>query len=379
MALALLVTACKKPAPPPPPPPIVQFLDIAATNVPHAGEFIGQLDSPQNVEVRARVEAFVDKILFTEGVPVKEGDPLFLLDKRPYEQQFAAAQGTLAEAQASLRKYQADVNRLRPLADLKAIPRQDLDNAVAAVAVGEANVQSAEARVQSARLNLEYCDVRAPISGLIGARQVSLGTLVGKGQPTLLATISQLNPIWFYCAISEVDYLRSQRRLQEAGTTLKDVPVTLVLSDGSVHPEKGKWVFLDRAVDVTTGTIRARAEFQNDRGLLRPGMFARAEISVTSDRPSILIPEQAMVELQGKTFVWVIEAGDKVRQKKVEVEPRKYGTRVLVLDGLKPGDRIVVDGLQKLREGAEVRPMTAEEIARAMTPAPKASGSHEKE
>lgn len=378
-ALVALGTSCKKPTPPPPPPPVVQFLSVTATNVPHSGEFIGQIDSPQNVEVRARVEAFVDQILFTEGTPVKEGDPLFGLDKRPYEQQLAAANGALAEARAALRKYQADVARLRPLADLNAIPRQDLDNAVASVAVGEANVQSAEARVQSARLNLEYCDVRAPISGLIGARQVSLGTLVGKGQPTLMATVSQLNPIWFYTSISEVDYLRSQRRLQEAGVSMRDVPVTLVLGDGSQHPEKGKWVFLDRAVDPTTGTIRARAEFQNPAGVLRPGMFARAQLSVTTDRPSILIPEKSVVELQGRSFVWLIDQENKAHQTGVEVDPHKYGDQVLVVKGLQPGQRLVIEGLQKLREGSPVRPMTAEEIARAAAPASKQSTGQGKE
>jgi membrane fusion protein (multidrug efflux system) len=158
-------------------------------------EFIGQLDSPQNVEVRARVEAFVEQVLFTEGANVVKGAPLFLLDKKPFEQRLAAAEGMLAEAKAALGKYQADVARLTPLAKAKAIPRQDLENAVASVAVGEANVLSAEARVESATIDRDYCDVKAPLDGMIGAKQVSVGSLVGKGEPTLLATISQLDPI----------------------------------------------------------------------------------------------------------------------------------------------------------------------------------------
>jgi membrane fusion protein, multidrug efflux system len=143
---------------------------------------------------------------------------------------------------------------------------------------------------------------------MIGARQVSVGSLVGKGEPTLLATISQLDPIWFYCAISEVDYLHAQRTANALGRQIGDLPVTLILADGSEHPEPGKWVFLDRAVDVTTGTIRARAEFSNPDGLLRPGMFARIRISLRIEGGNILVPERALAELQGKSFVWVVGA-----------------------------------------------------------------------
>ncbi len=374
-ALALGSAGCHKPAPPVPPPPSVQVLTITATNVPLTFEFIGQLDSPQNVEVRSRVEAFVEQVLFTEGTQVKEGDPLFLLDKKPFLQNLAAAEGMLAEAQASLGKYRTDTNRLTPLALAKAIPQQDLDNAVAAVAMGVASVQSAEARVQSAKLDLSYCEVKAPVSGLIGAKQVSVGSLVGKGQPTLLATISQLNPIWFYCAISEVDYLRAEHRLQETGRRLGDVPLTLILADGSEHPTPGKWVFLDRAVDVTTGTIRARAEFSNPKGILRPGMFARVRVTSQQDRESILVPERALVELQGKSFLWVIDADNKATQRPVKVAPARIGGNAVIVEGLKVGERIVVEGVHKVREGLPVQPLTAEQLAAAQQ-APAAAPGH---
>jgi membrane fusion protein (multidrug efflux system) len=365
LAVAITVTGCKKAAPIALPPPMVQVMDITATNVPITGEIIGQLDSPQNVEVRARVEAFVEKVLFTEGTQVKEGDPLFLLDPKPFEERLAAAKGVLAQARASLNKYHKDVARLEPLAEKKAIPQQDLDNAVASVAVGEANVLSAEAQVKSAELDLGYCDVRAPVAGLIGAKQVSVGSLVGKGEPTLLATISQLDPIWFYCAISEVDYLQAERRLEETGTRLVDVPLVLILADGSEHPDPGGFVFLDRAVDVTTGTIRARAQFPNTQKLLRPGMFARIRVRATAKRDSILVPERALVELQGKSFVWVIGADNKATQRPVQVAPTRIGSSAMIRDGLKVGERIVVEGLQKLREGAAVQPLTAAQMAEA--------------
>lgn len=364
-AAMLLAASCSQQSGPvAPPPPLVVVMAVTATNVPLTFEFIGQLDSPQNVEVRARIEAFVDDMFFTEGTEVKEGDPLFLLDKKPFEERLAAANGTLAEAKAALKKYRADVARLKPLAEKKAIPQQDLDNAVASVEVGEANVLSAEARVESAKIDLGYCDVKAPVSGLIGANQVSVGSLVGKGQATLLATISTLDPIWFYCNISEVDYLRTQRRLQETGGQLGETSVTLILADGEVLPEPGKWVFLDRAVDATTGTLRARAEFANARKVLRPGMFARARIHLKMQKDSLLVPQRAVQELQGKSFVWVVGEGDTAAQRPVKVGV-EIGGGVAIIEGLKAGERIVVEGVQKVREGAPVQPKTAAQMAEA--------------
>src|SRR6185312_7265157 len=170
-AASISICGCKKAPPPAPPPPTVEVMDISATNAPASVEFIGQLDSPQNVEVRARVEAFVDKILFTEGTEVKLGDPLFKLDDKPIQERLAAANGSLAEAKAALGKYEKDVARLTPLAEKHAVPQQDLDNAAASVDVGNAAVLTAQARVDAAKIDLGYCDIRAPVSGLIGAKQ----------------------------------------------------------------------------------------------------------------------------------------------------------------------------------------------------------------
>src|SRR5215831_856846 len=213
-AATLMLSGCNKGAAPATPPPVVQVMEVTTTNAPASTEFIGQLDSPQNVQIRARVEAFVDQMLFTEGAPITEGAPVFKLDDKPYQDQLAAAKGALAEAQAALNKYEKDVARLTPLAQKRAVPQQDLDNALASVDVGKASVISAQAKVDAAILDIGYCDVRAPVTGLIGAKQVSIGDLVGKGQPTLLATISTLDPIWFYCNVSEVDYLKAQSQTE---------------------------------------------------------------------------------------------------------------------------------------------------------------------
>lgn len=361
MGVALGLCGCKKSAPPPPPPPVVLVAEIAAVNAPASAEFIGQLDSPQTVQVRARVEAFVQKIIFTDGTEVKEGDPLFKLDDQPYQETLAAANGSLAEAKAALNKYEKDVARLTPLAQKKAVPQQDLDNAVASVDVGKAGVLSAEARVQSAVLDVGYCDMRAPVSGLIGEASVSIGELVGKGEPTLLATISELDPIWFYCNISEVSYLNAQEETQRSGKRVQDLPVTLILANGSTHPEKGKIIFVDRAVDTKTGTLRVRAEFANPQRTLRPGMFGRIIADLGTRPDSILVPERAVAELQGKNFVWVIGPDNKASQRAVTVG-RQIGEKLLIMEGLKPGERIVVEGLQKMRDGVLVKPMTAEEM-----------------
>jgi len=376
-ALFISVSGCEKKAEAPPPPPSVVVAEAVSSSVPLSIEFIGQLDSPQNVEVRARVEAFVDKILFTEGAEVKEGAPLFALDKKPFEERLAAANGMLAEAKAALNKYEKDVARLTPLAQKRAIPQQDLDNAVASVEVGKASVVSAQAKVESAKIDLGYCDMRAPITGLIGAKQVSVGELVGKGQPTLMATISMLDPIWFYCNISESQYLRSENEARRTGKSISDLPITLILGDGSVHPDKGKLVFIDRAVDVKTGTLRVRIEFPNTKKVLRPGMFGRIKVDLGVRPDSILVPERAVAELQGKNFMWVIDAGNKATQRAVKVGEPIDGN-VLILDGLMSGERFVVEGLQKVREGATVQPKLLEQPAQN-TAIPTEAPKQEKE
>lgn len=362
--LAACLSGCKKEAPAAPPPPAVEVMEVAPTNAPASADFIGQLDSPQNVDIRARVEAFVDKMLFTEGTEVKTGQPLFKLDDKPIQERLSAAKGSLAEAKAALGKNEKDVARLTPLAQKHAVPQQDLDNALAAMDVGKAGVLTAQARVEAATIDLGYCDIRAPVTGLIGAKQVSIGDLVGKGQPTLLATISTLDPIWIYCNVSEVDYLRAQSETDRTGKRIEDMPVSLILSDGSTLPETGKIVFLDRAVDPKTGTLRMRAEFPNPQNRLRPGMFARLRVDLGAQTNSILVPQRAVTELQGKNFVWVVGADNKTEQRGIQVG-RQVGEDMLVSEGLNPGDRIIVEGLQKVRDGTVVKPMTSKEIAQA--------------
>lgn len=388
-ALALLMVVvvvfsgagCRKGAPKAPaPPPSVQVMDLTTTNVSLAVEIIGQLDSPANVEIRARVEAFVAAMPFAEGTEVKENELLFQLDSQPYQQRLAAAKGSLGEAEAALKKSEADVARLRPLAEKKAVPQQDLDNALASVDVGKASVVSAMARVESARLDVSYCEVRAPTNGLIGAKLVSIGELVGKGQPTLMATMSTLDPIWIYCNVDEVGLLKADEAARRTGRRVADAPVWLIRADGKTHPHQGRIVFVDRAVDVKTGTLRMRAEFPNPieeprkERVLRPGMFGRLRLDLGTRTNSIVVPERAVAELQGKSFVWVIGSDTKATQRPVTVGSQVGGS-LLILEGLQAGERIVVEGLQKVREGAEVTPMTAAQMAEAAARLAEAGGA----
>lgn len=354
-AAACLLSNCKKPEPVAPPPPTVATMEVKTTSVPLSTTLIGQLDSPQNVEVRARVEGFVDKMLFIEGTEVKQGDLLFQLDEKPFIERLTAAKGALAEAEAALNKYQKDVDRYKDLYAKRAIPKQDLDNAEASVEVGEANIETAAARVKSAELDLGYCKITAPTTGLIGGKQVSIGELVGKGEPTLMTTISTLDPIWFYCNVSEVDYLKALEKSKETGAAIEKLPLALQLSNGKQHPDEGHFVFIDRAVDTKTGTLRVRAEFPNKQKLLRPGMFARVHVNLGTRPNCIVVPERSIAEIQGKTFVWVVSSDNKASQRGIQVGDQ-VGAEFIVLEGLKAGERIIVEGIQKVREGIPVNP-----------------------
>ena len=351
------IAACDKPAAPEPPLPVVQVMEIQNSAIPLNSTLIGQLDSPQNVAVRARVEAFVEEIAFTEGGKVKQGDLLFKLDRLPYIENLAVAKAALAEAIVAEKKFEIDVTRLKPLVANGGVSQQDMDNAQASLDASKATVESAKARVESAQLDLGYCDVKAPIDGLIGAKEASVGDLVGKGEPTLLATMSSLDPMWFYCNISEADYIRTKTRAEELGKDLGTLPLTLILPGGKEHEHKGKIVFFDRAVNIKTGTMRVRVEFPNPTELLRPGMFTRARIEAGS-REGIKIPERAISELQGRSFVWVVDPEQKVQQRPVRLGD-SVGSEVAVIEGLAPGERIILEGVQKVRDGTRVNLSTA--------------------
>jgi membrane fusion protein (multidrug efflux system) len=336
-----------------PPPPAVVVTETVQKTVPIYGEFVGQTDARETVEIRARVQAFLEAQHFTEGTIVKKDQLLFTLDKREYEAKLQQARAELEVALARLGKAETDERRLKPLADRKAVPQQDYDNAAANLLSAQANVSAARAKVVAAELDVSYTTIRSPIAGLIGKRLVDPGNLVGKGEATLLDTVSSIDPIRVNTTISEAEYLRffAQGKDHEH----RDAALELILADGSVFAHKGKVVIVDRAVDQKTGTLNFAAEFPNPDGQLRPGQFGRVRAVVEVARDAILVPKRAVQEMQGMQTVLVVGADDMVALRAIQ-PGETVGDLLIVRDGLKPGERVIVDGVQKARPGSKVNP-----------------------
>jgi membrane fusion protein (multidrug efflux system) len=409
----------KKDAPPPPPPRVV-VAEVVQRTVPIVRDFTARTDAIPTVEVRARVPGVLEQVLFKEGTEVKQGQTLFVIQRDEYAAALESARAQLAKAQADLirakdtsivdraraqvdvrkaelGKAQQDVNRYRPLAEARAIPQQDLDTSLAQekvtvanveaanaalrdsqlvqrteIQVQEAAVQSAKASIIQAELNLGYTTVQSPINGIIGRIQVDRGNLVGKSDPTLLATVSAVDPIYTNFSVAEADYLRLAPRIRldpQGRARDTDSQLQLFLADDSLFPHKGRFVFVDRAVDPKTGTIGVQAAFPNPERVLRPGQFARVR-GVVDERPdAVLVPQLAVQEEQGAKTVLVVGDGDKVALRSVTLDER-IGDLYIVTAGLKRGERVIVEGLQKVRPGMQVKP----ELKPA-TPAPAAPAS----
>ena len=331
-------------------------------------DIVSEVRAYREVELRPRVSGVVTHIDFAPGQKVKEGDRLFRIDPRAFEEGVINARANLAEAEANLVRVQQDIARYKPLLPDNAIPRQVYDQAVATETQLRAVVSSRRAGLATAELERGYTDVRSPITGRIGLQRVEVGGLASAGQ-TVLATVSTLDPVAVYFNVSERDYLAFARRQQaarEAGKAPVDRPIQLLLPDGSLHPSPGTLDFTDRALTPGTGTLAVRAIFANPDQLLRPGMNARVRIVYDVAQDALLVPQRAVTEMLGKYFLSVVGEGDKVEQRPVTPGPR-IGDQWLIESGLKAGDRVVVDGLQSARPGTVVapRPYVADAAAAA--------------
>jgi membrane fusion protein (multidrug efflux system) len=389
LGLAVALSACgggkdadkAKPAAAAPPAPAVLVAEVVRKTVPIYGEFVAQTDAKETVEIRARVPAFLDAQHFTEGVLVKKDQLLFTLDKREYESKLLQAKAELEGAMARLGKTEVDERRLKPLAERKAVPQQDYDNAAANLLTARAGVSAAKAGVVDAELNLSYCTIRSPIAGLIGKRLVDPGNLVGKSEATLLDTVSSVDPMRVNATISEAEYLKFSAQFREKGAPHGGAILELILADGSVFPRKGKVVIVDRAVDVKTGTLKMVAEFPNPEGRLRPGQFGRLRAPVEVVQDAILLPRRAVQEIQGAKTVLVVGADNMVALRTIR-PGESVGESLIVLDGVQAGERVIVDGIQKARPGSKVNPSAAPADAKpqentpgaASAPAAKAKG-----
>ena len=385
ICLAAALAACDrakeaekaKPAAAAAPPPAVLVAEVARKTVQIQSEFVAQTDAKDTVEIRARVPAFLEAQHFTEGTLVKKDQLLFTLDKREYESKLLQAKAQLEAAQARLGKDETDERRLKPLAERKAVPQQDYDNAAANLLAARAGVSAAKASVVDAELNLSYCTIRSPIAGLIGKRMVDPGNLVGKSEATLLDTVSSVDPIRVNATVSEAEYLKFAAQFKEKGAPAGGAVLELILADGTVFPRKGKVVIVDRAVDVKTGTLKLVAEFPNPDGRLRPGQFGRVRAPVEVVQDAILVPKRAVQEVQGSQTVLVVGPDNMVALRTIR-PGESVGQSLIVLDGVKPGERVIVDGIQKARPGSKVNPSAApsdsKAEAAASAPAAKAEG-----
>jgi len=369
-AALLLAGACARKEAPPPRPVEVQVVPVVQMDVPVVGEWIGTLDGSVNADIRPKVEGYLLRQLYKEGQFVRRNDPLFEIDPRQFRAALEQARGSLARAEAQLSKADRDVERFTPLAAQRAISQQELDNALAAERDARGGLAAAKAAVDQAALNLGWTSVTSPIDGIVGIARTQVGDLVSP--QSVMTTVSTVDPIRVTIGISEREYMDKAALINRANypTTERGPSLELILEDGSVFAEKGKAVLVDREVNVKTGTLTVKGFFPNPHNILRPGQYARIRATLDVRPHAIVIPQKAVTELQGGSRVAVAGADGKADIRAIETGPR-VGDMWVVEKGLKPGENVIVSGLQFLRPGM---PVTAK-AAPAPGPSPAAQAS----
>lgn len=378
VSTALLAGCAKKdeaaPAGPPPAMPVT-VVKAEATDVPLAGEWVGTLDGYVNAQIQPQANGYLIRQDYREGSQVAKDQVLFEIDPRPFQASLDQAEGQLGQAQAQLQLAQINVNRDTPLVEAHAIARSQLDTELQQKAQDEASIKSAEANVATAKLNLSFCQVRSLISGVAGQATVQVGNLVNT--QSVLTSVSQLNPIKVYFSISDSEYLALTHRARKGGSDLltgaAKVPLTLTLSNGDVFPNKGHIAFVDRQLNAQTGAIRVAASFPNPGNVLRPGQFGRIKAETEIRHNAILVPQIAVTELQGQQQVYTVGANNTVHLNNVVLGPQ-YGNSWVIESGIPSGSLVIMDNLQKLREGAPVKPQLVTSPAKAPAQADQPAG-----
>jgi len=349
MMMVAFCAGCSKPqAPAPPPPPSVTVTPVIRRDVPIYQEWVGSMVSNVDVDIRPKVEGYLLARLYDEGSYVVKGQALYQLDKRQAEAAVDNATGDLERARAALSQTQIDVRRYTPLVAQRAVSQAELDKAQSAERAAEASVYASQAVLDNAKLNLAWTAVSSPISGIAGVSKVGIGDLMTPS--TVMTIVSNVNPIYVDVGVTEQDYLRFRREKPGTGKNLE-----LILGDGTVYPDKGNVLFLGREVDSRTGTILVRGEFPNPGNVLRPGQYARIRAVSELRKGALLIPQASVSELQGIYQVGVVSQDDKVTIKTVKLGPT-VGDMWVVESGLQVGDKVVVDGLQRVKSGMTVAP-----------------------
>jgi membrane fusion protein (multidrug efflux system) len=349
----MIVSAgCEKNAPPPPAPPAVDVVKVEQRDVPIYMEWIGSLDGNVNAVIRPQVTGYLIKQNYREGDLVKKGQPLFEIDPRTFEAAVEEAKGLRAQHAARYDTTKANLARIKPLAARNAVSQKDLDDAVGADLTAKAALESAEAALKTAQLNLGFTRMASPITGVAGIAKAQIGDLLSPSMATELTTVSAVDPIKVYFNISEREYLKVAENHNPEN---KPRPIELILVDGSSYPEQGKFLLLDRQVDPTTGTFKAAAQFPNPKNLLRPGQYGKIRVTMSVNKDALLVPQRAVTEIQGKYLIAVVGADNKVEIRPVKVGER-IGTEWIVSTGLNPGDSVVAEGTQKVKPGVTVSP-----------------------
>jgi len=360
-ALAACEQSQSQPQASAPPPPQVTIAKPVSKMIADQDEYVGRFVAVESVEVRARVPGYLEAIHFQDGQMVKAGDPLFTIDRRPFQIALAQARASLAQAKATLAFAESDLARAQGLTVGTVITQQTFDQRTQAKRIAEASVAAQQAAERQASLDLEFTELRAPVSGRIGDRRVSIGNLVTggtSGNTSLLATIESIDPIRFEFTLDEASYLRYGHAVQDAAAAANrglTLPVMLKLLDESTFSHEGKMDFVDNAIDRSSSTIRARAVFANPDGKLTPGMFARVRMAAAAPKNELLVPDVAIGVEQVRKFVLVVDAENVARPKYVTLGPVVDGLRVIT-KGLMPDDNVIVNGLMRARPGEKVTP-----------------------
>ena len=354
-----------------PPAVLVQAKKPVVADVPVYGEYVGRVAAKENIEVRARVEGYLKERNFTEGALVKKGDLLFVIEPRQYQENLQKARAELDRQNALLAKAKVDLGRFEQLYKQRAVSRDEYDTRLTNERELAANTDSAKTAVETAERDLGYTRVTAPIAGRIGKAYVNVGNLVGKGDNTLLAEISSTDPMYVDFSISERDYLEFSKALMAAGGKSREYPLTLVLADDSVYPLTGEADMADRALDAKTGTLAVRGVFKNPHGVLKPGQFAKVRALLEHRKGALLIPQRAIIDVQGSKSVYVVAGNGKIEAKAVTLGGSKDGN-FIIDSGLAPTDMVVVEGVSKIRPGVPAKIVEADAPAQAPAAAPAA-------
>ena len=365
----LVVVGCEKEKPVPPPPPTVEVTTVTVQDVPIYKEWIGTLDGNVNAVIRPQVSGYLVKQNYREGEPVKKGQVLFEIDPRTFQASLNQAKGQLAQQQARYDTSKANLARIKPLAAKNAVSQKDLDDATGSELSSRSSVETAQAALENAQLNLSFTKITSPVDGIAGIAKTQLGNLVGPSSSQELTTVSSVNPIKAFINISEREYLSAK----EGRKNVESIVLELILADGSVYPHKGRFSLADRQVDPATGTLKLGTLFANQNNLLRPGQYGRVRAAVGVRKAALLVPQRAVAEMQGKYLVTVIKADNTADIRPVKVA-EQVGTQWVITEGLQPGDKIVVEGIQKVRPGSPVNPQPYDPQARAKKDAVAAEG-----